>query len=69
VFLKGGNYSQYLSLPGLFDAGNRNAIYDKSNDFIFIDSESSIINTIPSCYKKTSVGRDFLFEKTVSCKK
>ncbi|MCX6701655.1 MAG: glycosyltransferase family 39 protein [Candidatus Zambryskibacteria bacterium] len=69
VFLKGGNYSQYLTLSGLFELGNKNSLGDVSNDFIFIGSNDEIISVIPSCYLKTSVGKYYLFKKTTNCDK
>lgn len=69
VLLKGGNYSQYLTLPGLFELGDKNSLNNTSSEFIFIGNNDEIINKIPSCYIKKSVGKYNLFKKTTGCNK
>jgi hypothetical protein len=69
IFLKGDNYSQYLLMPGLFEAGDKNALSDFSNDFILINDDAVKIGAIPSCYPKTKVSKYFLFQKTSGCGK
>jgi len=68
VFFPSDNYSQYLLMPGLFEAGDKNSIFDNSNDFILIDNASKEINLIPPCYDRELVSRYTLFKKTPSCK-
>ncbi len=65
VFLKGTNYSQYLLMPGLFEAGNINAMNDVSNDYILSSEDVDIkkINMIPFCYEQIKVDRYFFFKK------
>jgi 4-amino-4-deoxy-L-arabinose transferase-like glycosyltransferase len=69
VFLQGGNYTQYFTLPGLLEAGDKNSVQDLSNDYILIGRSDQMIEKIPSCYIKTEVSNYFLFKKTTNCKK
>jgi 4-amino-4-deoxy-L-arabinose transferase-like glycosyltransferase len=69
VFLRGGTYSQYVVLPGLFELGTTSSLHDTSNDFILMDSSDQATSTVSSCYAKTTVGTYFLFGKTANCKK
>ncbi len=68
VFLRGGNYSQYLILPGLIETGNKDSYKDTSYDFILINSLDPKVSEISSCYEKTIVNADFLFKKLPNCK-
>jgi hypothetical protein len=69
VFLPGTNYSQYLHMEGLFDAGDKNSIYDNSNDFILINRSPDSENLFLSCYNKVVVDSYFWFQKISDCKK
>ena len=69
IFFKGDNYSQYLTVPGLVEAGDRNAISDTSYDFLLTDNTPEIVKEVSSCYTSLEVGKYLLFQKTNSCPK
>jgi len=67
IFLRGDNYSQYLMIPGVFEAGRKDAITDTSYDFILADDSIQNTNTISPCYTNEKVGKYLLFKKTAEC--
>jgi hypothetical protein len=69
VLLPGTNYSQYLHMEGLFDAGDKNSIYDRSNDFILINRSPDSEKLFLPCYDKMAVDSYFWFQKISNCKK
>ncbi len=69
IFLKGSNYSQYLSMGDFLEAGNKNALINPSEDFILTSAGPQNINSPLPCYEKKSVSRYYLFQKINSCEK
>ncbi len=71
VFLKGDNYSQYLTM-GFFDAGNKNILNSPGFDDILTDQaagDSFSLSSRAACYdKKLVAGQYVLFQKTPACK-
>lgn len=67
IFFPGQNYSQYLLMPGLFEAGDRNSIHDSSNDFILTNNIPEEVGLVSSCYTGTQVSRYVLFKKKSNC--
>ena len=68
VFLKGDNYFQYLTVQGLFEAGDKNALTDMTKDFILTENNPEYGDMLSPCYTKRELDSYILFQKTVDCK-
>jgi hypothetical protein len=68
VFYKSSNYNQYLSMAGLFEAGDREAILRPKADYILITHYKNYDYPLP-CYKEKIIDRYSLFTKIPLCAK
>ncbi len=67
IFLKGSNYSQYLTVGDFLDMGNKDSKSDSSFDYILIAPNYSE-NISTDCYERKQVGGYYLFQKNSQCK-
>lgn len=69
IFLKGGNYSQYLSMGDFLEAGDESALSNQLYDVILTSTDPQDTGTLLHCYDKRLVSRYYLFQKVKECKK
>ncbi|MFA5889111.1 MAG: glycosyltransferase family 39 protein [Candidatus Paceibacterota bacterium] len=68
VFLKGNNYSQYLTLQDLFEAGDKNSMHDTSYDFILTENRAEYLSIFSTCYVKKEVVKYLFVQRIPNCK-
>ena len=67
IFLRGDNYSQYLSMGDFLEAGNKNVTSDSNFDYILTNNLTNI-NFNQSCYISNPVDQYTLLKKIKDCK-
>src|SRR3990167_3005815 len=67
IFLRGDNYSQYLSMGDFLEAGNKNVTSDSNFGYILTNNLTDI-NFNQSCYISNPVDRYTLLKKIKDCK-
>jgi len=66
VFLKSNHYDQYLSMNGLFEAGNKEALINPKYDYIVITHYQNYNFPLP-CYTEKKIDRYSLFTRKGNC--
>ncbi|MBA3733314.1 glycosyltransferase family 39 protein [Patescibacteria group bacterium] len=68
VFLKGSNYSQYIIMDDFLEVGNKSALLSPKEDFLLVDSRSSITNFSILCYESHQISHYLLYNRKSNCK-
>ena len=66
IFLKSNNYSQYLTLGGFLEAGNKDILSNPDVDFILTNGSENDNLTL-SCYGKKPISQYILYERNPKC--
>ncbi|KND49442.1 MAG: hypothetical protein AB198_00640 [Parcubacteria bacterium C7867-003] len=69
IFLRGGNYSQYLQVGTSIDTGDKNYLLHPTTDYILTNLTETGFDLNLECYGREEVNRYYFFTKINDCKK